>query len=95
MAPFTTLEMREAMVHWHFEEHMTTLQISILTGCSERTVYEVLRLHRDYGQVTNPFTHSRGQSRVLENGDVEYIYALLQANPVLYLDELQEQLFSV
>ena len=95
MAPFTTLEMREAMVRWRFEEHMTALQISILAGCSERTVYEVLRLHRDYGQVTNPFTRSRGRPRVLENGDVEYIYALLQANPALYLDELQEQLFSV
>ena len=95
MAPFTTLEMREAMVRWRFEEHMTALQISILAGYSEQTAYEVLRLHRDYGQVTNPFTRSRGRPRVLENGDVEYIYALLQANPALYLDELQEQLFSV
>ena len=95
MAPFTTLEMREAMVRWRFEEHMTALQISILAGCSERTVYEVLRLHWDCGQVTNPFTCSRGRPCVLENGDVEYIYALLQANPALYLDELQEQLFSV
>jgi transposase len=92
MAPFTTLEMRKAMVRWRFEEHMTALQISILAGCSERTVYKVLRLHRDYGQVTSPFNRSRGQPRVLENGDVEYIYALLQANPALYL---QEQLFSV
>ena len=95
MAPFTTLEMCKAMVRWRFEEHMTALQISILAGCSERTVYKVLWLHRDYGQVTNPFTRSRGQPRVLENGDVEYIHALLQANPALYLDELQEQLFSV
>ena len=95
MAPFTTLEMCEAMVCWCFKEHMTALQISILAGCSERTVYEVLRLHRDYGQVTNPFTCSRGRPRVLENGDIEYIHVLLQANPALYLDELQEQLFSV
>jgi len=42
MAPFTTLEMREAMVRWHFEEHMTALQLSLLAGCSEKTVYEVL-----------------------------------------------------
>jgi hypothetical protein len=26
---------------------------------------------------------------------VEYIHALLQANPTLYLDELQEQLFAI
>jgi len=95
MAPFTTLEMRKTMVYWRFEEHMTALQISILAGCSDRTVYEVLWLHRDYGQVTYPFTRSRGRPHVLENGDVEYIHALLQANPVLYLDELQEQHLSV
>src|SRR6202040_863239 len=95
MAPFTTLEMRKAMVHWRFEQNMTAPQISVLAGCSERTVYEVLRLHRDYGQVTNPFIRSRGRPRILENGDIEYIHALLQANPALYLDELQEQLFSV
>ena len=95
MAPFTTLEMWEAMVHWRFEQHMTALQISILAGCSEQTVYKVLQLHWDYGQVTNPFTCTRGQHRILENGDIEYIHALLQANPALYLDELEEQLFSV
>ncbi|OAX31828.1 hypothetical protein K503DRAFT_777259, partial [Rhizopogon vinicolor AM-OR11-026] len=26
--------------------------------------------------------------------DIQYIHALLQANPTLYLDELQEQLFA-
>ncbi|KIM71688.1 hypothetical protein PILCRDRAFT_82531, partial [Piloderma croceum F 1598] len=48
-----------------------------------------------YGQVTNPFAHTRGHPHILNNGDVEYIHALLQANPMLYLDELQEQFFAV
>ena len=94
MAPSTTIEMRKAMVRWRFEQHKTALEIAVLSGCSERTVYEVLRLHRDYGQVTNPFARTRGRPRILDNGDMEYIHALLQANPVLYLDELQEQLFA-
>jgi transposase len=86
--------MHEAMVRWRFEHHQTALEISTLAGCSERTVYEILRLHRDYGQVTNPFARTRGRPRILNNGDIEYIHALLQANPMLYLDELQEQLFA-
>ena len=65
---------------------MTALQISVLADCSERAVYKVLRLY--YGQVTNPFTRSRGRLHIL---NVEYIHALLQANSALYLDELQEQ----
>jgi hypothetical protein len=95
MALFTTIEMCEAMVRWRFEQQKTVHKISELACCSERTVYEVLRLHWDYGKVNNPFTHNRGRPRILDNGNVEYIYALLQANPGLYLDELQEQLFAV
>src|ERR1700722_1373614 len=57
-------------------------------------MYDILRLHRDYSQITNPFARSRGRPRILDNGDVEYVHALLQANPTLYLDELQEQLFA-
>ena len=94
MAPATTPEMREAMVRWRFEQHKTAFEISKLANCSERTVYDILRLHRDYSQITNPFARSRGRPRILDNGDVEYVHALLQANPTLYLDELQEQLFA-
>src|SRR6266436_5655697 len=86
MAPFITVAMHEAMVCWCLKQHMTALQISVLVGCTEQAVYKVLRLHRVYyGQVTNPFTRSRGRLHIL---DVEYIYALLQANLALYLDEL-------
>ena len=77
MAPPTTVEMHEAMVHWWFEQHKITLEISQLAQCSERTVYKVLQLHWDYGQITNPFACSRGPPCILDNGDVEYIYALL------------------
>jgi transposase len=95
MAPFTTQEMRKNMVFWCFEQHKTALEISKLAQCSERMVYSVLRLHCDYGQVTNPFSR-RGRPRVLDPVDIQYIHALLQANPTLYLvlDELQEQLFA-
>jgi transposase len=86
--------MREKMVGWRFEQHMTAREIAILAGCSESTVYDVLRLHRDYGQVNNPFARTKGRARILSQADIHYIHALLQANPSLYLDELQEQLLA-
>ena len=49
MAPFTTPELRNSMVIWWYEQQKTILEISKLAHCSERTVYDVLRLHRLYG----------------------------------------------
>ena len=87
--------MRENMVIWWFKQHKTAAEIARLAGCSESTVYEVLRLHREYGQVTNPHSSPRGRSRILQTADIEYIHSLLLANPAMYLDELQEQLLSI
>ena len=82
MALFITVAMHEAMVYWHLEQHMTALQISVLAGCSERVVYEVLQLHRVYyGQFTNHFTRESqlGRPHILDNGDVEYIHTLFSS----------------
>jgi hypothetical protein len=79
-------------LHWQFEQHKTTLEISQLAHCSKWTVYNVLQLHRDYSQTQNSFAHSGSHLHIIDNGYATH--ALLQANPVLYLDELQEQLFS-
>ncbi|KAG1878835.1 hypothetical protein F4604DRAFT_1499008, partial [Suillus subluteus] len=87
-------EMRQNIVFWWFEQHRTALEISQLAQCSEKTVYNILRLHQDYGQVTNPFACCRGCPHILDTIDTEYIHALLQANPAMYLDELQEQLLT-
>ncbi|KAL6299250.1 hypothetical protein BKA93DRAFT_742663, partial [Sparassis latifolia] len=95
MAPLTSLRMCQNMVVWQFEQKKTALEISLLAHCSERTVYNVLQLHCDFSQVTNLFASDKGRPRVLGTGDIEYISALIFANPALYLDELQEQLLLV
>ena len=92
MAPHTTTEMRERMVIWRTELGKSDSEIAVLAGCSERTVRDVLRLHRDYGVVRNPFAQPRGGSRSLTTGDLNYLSSLLVANPCLYLDELQDRL---
>lgn len=92
MAPHTTTEMRERMVVWRTELGKSTVEIAELAGCSERTVREVLRLHRETGNVQNTFAQSRGGPRSLDQGDMTYISSLLDANPTMYLDELQIKL---
>jgi transposase len=92
MAPHTTNEMRERMVAWHSELGKSDTEIAALANCSERTVREVLRLHRTFGVVRNPFAQPRGGRRSLITGDLNFISSLLAANPCLYLDELQDRL---
>jgi len=94
MAPLTSNEMHEKMVIWWSKQHKTAAEIAGLASCFESTVYDVLRLHREYGQVTNLYAHP-SRPHILQMADIEYIHSLWLANPALYLDELQEQLLSV
>ncbi|KAJ7812919.1 hypothetical protein B0H14DRAFT_2523183 [Mycena olivaceomarginata] len=84
-----TSQLRDRIISWRYEHHKTAAEIAELAGCSERTVYNVLRWYRDYGQTSNPHARSRGRPRLLDMGDLNYLTALLDANPGLYLDELQ------
>lgn len=92
MPSHLSLEMRNNIIIWRFEQNKTGTEIAELARCSESTVWEVLRLHHEYGQVSSPYGKGRGRSRALDTTDIEYISSLLLANPSLYLDELQEQL---
>ena len=61
---------------------------------AQREQFSPSSVYRDYGIVSNPNARLRGRPRALDTGDVNYLSALLQANPVLYLDELQEKLLT-
>ncbi|KAI8996316.1 hypothetical protein BD414DRAFT_375803, partial [Trametes punicea] len=91
--PHLTLELRECIVRWS-AQRISASNIAQLAGCSERTVYEILHLHREYGSVHNLLARPRGRPRALHTTDINYLTALLQANPTLYLDELQGQLWE-
>ena len=77
-----------------YEHGREVSEIASLAGCTERTIYNVLRLHRDFGQVHNPSARTQGHPRTLDQQDILYIKSLLDANPCLYLDEIQEQLLD-
>ena len=92
MAPQISTQLKERIVFWRYEQHKKAPEIAQLAGCAESTVYEILRLYRDYGQITNPHHRHRGRPRTLDEGDMQYIYSILEANPTLYVDEIQQSL---
>ncbi|KAF8955148.1 hypothetical protein BDZ97DRAFT_1675059, partial [Flammula alnicola] len=53
-------------------------------------VYKILALYHEYGQV-NPHAHRSGHPHILDMSMLNYISSLLDTNPTLYLDEIQEK----
>lgn len=92
MAPHLSTEMRSNVVIWRFHQQRPVADIAQLAHCTETTIYRILRYHRQYGQISNPFARTRGRPRLLSTADLTYLQSVLVANPSLYLDELQEKL---
>ncbi|KAG2154116.1 hypothetical protein DEU56DRAFT_726124, partial [Suillus clintonianus] len=58
-------------------------------------VSKVIHLHQLYGQVTNPFGHHTGHPSLLNNDDLQFISAIIDAYPGLYLNKIQNKLANV
>lgn len=95
MAPHLSSQLRERIVAWRYEHGKSAREIAELADYSERTIYDILRLHRNFGQNPNSFSRQNAPPRILELDDVNYIYSILEANPGLYIDETQQQLRSI
>lgn len=87
--PQLSEQLRERIIAWRFTDRKEVSEIAQLAGCSERSIYNVLRMYREYGHTSNHHARTRARPRALDIGDVNYIVSLLDANPALYLDELQ------
>ncbi|KAI0682893.1 Homeodomain-like protein, partial [Cytidiella melzeri] len=87
-------DLRARMVSWRENDGMSAVEIACLAECSERTVYEVLRTWREYGELHDPFIHPRGRPRTLNAGDLQYIVSQITEHPTLYLDEIQHLLYE-
>jgi transposase len=86
-------EVRELMVHWRYAQNYDHTTIAILAKCNISTVYRILtRLDETGSPHALPRGHCPPQ---LEQDDIFYILALLEANPTLYLDEIQFRLKTV
>jgi hypothetical protein len=71
---------------------MTMEQVAKLASVLVGLVSKVVSLHCTYNQVTNPYTLQKGCPSDLNLGDRMYLGAIIEANPSLYLDEIQERL---
>jgi len=94
MTPSLSNDLKLRMVAWYFEDGLTYRQICEQANCSIGLVSKVIRNFQEHGEVNNPFAKRTGRPPRLEDGDIEYISALLDANPVLYLDEIQRRMES-
>ena len=98
MAPPVSLELRERIVVWRYELHMPIRDIVRLSNRCDKTVRNVLKIYQEYNQFTGPrapFTQPRGRKRLLDRDDLNYLEAILCAEPGLFLDELQDKLRTV
>ena len=88
IAMMILVDICNCIIVWHFKEQKGAPEIAQLAGCSESAVYKILALYCEYGQVTN--LHVCPRMVVLN-----YMSALLDANPTLYLNELWEKILDV
>ena len=98
MAPPVSLELHERIVVWRYELHMPIRDIVRLSNHCDKTVRNVLKIYQEYNQFTGPrapFTQPRGRKRLLDRDDLNYLEAILCAEPELFLDELQDKLRTV
>jgi transposase len=90
-----SVDLKRRIIDWYLVDQYTYCQIAGLADCSIGHVSNVMRNFREFGQVKNPFSSRTGRPSQIEEGDIMYLHALLEANPALYLDELQTRLLSV
>jgi hypothetical protein len=75
-------------------DHLTMQEIATKQQVSIGLVLKVVCLHLLYGQATNPFMGHAGHPSFLEHDDFEYLSAILDVNPGLYLDKMRNKLAS-
>lgn len=59
------MQLREMIVIRRFQERKTVAEIARLAGYSERKIYKIPKLHRDFGHTRNLFARCRGRPRTL------------------------------
>ena len=85
-------DLHARMIAWREQEDMSAPEIARLAGCSECTVYDVLRVWRDYGILHNPTVRQQSRRRILDAGNLDFISSLVSTDPTLYLDKIQQHL---
>ena len=93
MPPPLSVDLKERIVKWYFEDGMTYQDICDQGRVSLGFVSNIIHNFREFNrQVNNPFQCYTGWPSYLNNEDMAFIESTLEANPSIYLDELQKKL---
>ncbi|KAI0743071.1 hypothetical protein C8Q80DRAFT_1108171, partial [Daedaleopsis nitida] len=94
MPPHLDLQLRERIFLWHHIDNIPIPEIAHLACCGVSTVYRIIAQHRPQEAEVGAIAPSAttGRPRILSTGDIDFVSALLEENPTLFLDELQGQL---
>jgi len=90
MAPVLSKDLRDRVVEWRIKNNWSYRKLAaqsvqlLIFSCT--TVCN--------GTSTNPFWHHTGQPRLLDQEDYAYINTLLDWEPTIYLDEIQDKLME-
>jgi transposase len=86
--PDTTRE----LINWWHECGIPSCQIAELAQCDVRTVNRIVERYRETG---NPHALPHGHAPyIITDDDTLFLIGCLRANPTLFLDELQERLWT-
>jgi transposase len=77
-----------------YEQGFNVKKICQILNIKKTLVYQSLRLHRTLGLAYDPNARRGVRRRVLTNTDLSFIRMLLNQQHTIYLDEIQEQLYS-
>jgi len=94
MAPVLSKDLRDRVVEWRIQNNWSYRKLADMAGCSIGTIANILMYHRVYGTSTNPFRRHPGRPRMLDQEDHAYIDTLLDREPTIYLDEIQDKLME-
>ncbi|KAK7027081.1 hypothetical protein R3P38DRAFT_3191382 [Favolaschia claudopus] len=85
---------RESVVHLHYFCGHKQADVAHELGISLRSVQSILCQHRRaaLGNPTPPTYRVRGRPRILQVTDVDFLVALVQRTPDIYLYEMQTEL---
>ena len=80
-----------------YVEGFKVKEIERILSFKKSMIYQTLNYHRNYGVVFNPTAFSnfsQGQLCILTSTNLNLIKALLDQEPSMYLDELQDELLT-
>ncbi|KAF8156092.1 hypothetical protein B0H34DRAFT_783651 [Crassisporium funariophilum] len=79
----------------YYQQNLGVKEICSLLGVKNSLVYKTLAYITAYGVSYNPHACPRGRHRILLREDIKFILSLVEHQHCIYLDKIQEELFSL